>query len=52
MWDTVDSAPGSFSGHLSHDLPCQQCGHAAHRYLPCDRDCGCQPALVAALATV
>lgn len=22
--------------HLSHDLPCQHCHHAAHPYLPCD----------------
>lgn len=35
MWDTVDEA----GEHLSHDLPCQRCGHAGHRYLPCE--CGC-----------
>ena len=39
MWDTVQVN----SEHLSHDLPCWYCGHAAHRYLPCDRECGCEP---------
>ncbi|MCL2613860.1 MAG: hypothetical protein FWD95_11620 [Nocardioidaceae bacterium] len=28
--------------HLSHDLPCRHCGHAPHRFLPCDRGCGCE----------
>jgi hypothetical protein len=32
MWDTVRE----ITPHLSHDLPCQRCGHAPHRYLPCD----------------
>lgn len=40
MWDTVE--PNVV--HLSHDLPCQQCGHAPHMYLPCDSSCDCQPA--------
>lgn len=48
MWDTVETA----SEHLSHDIPCAWCGHAAHRFLPCDRECGCQPALVGALVGV
>lgn len=46
MWDTVDTN----TEHLSHDLPCPYCGHAAHRYLACDRACGCEPVLVGALA--
>jgi len=40
MWDT---APASDT-HLSHDLPCLRCGHAAHRYLACDVSCECLPA--------
>lgn len=44
MWDTVETS----HEHLSHDLPCPYCGHATHRYLPCDWDCGCQVAPVAA----
>lgn len=28
---------------LSHDRPCQQCGHALHTYLPCSDTCACQP---------
>ncbi|HEY0890518.1 MAG TPA: hypothetical protein VGE38_12995 [Nocardioides sp.] len=42
MWDTVETN----TEHLSHDLPCQYCGHAGHVFLPCDQDCGCEPALV------
>lgn len=43
MWDTVE--PWSGETPLSHDMPCAWCGHAAHRYLPCDRECDCEPAL-------
>lgn len=39
MWDTVQTS----SSHLSHDMPCVHCGHAGHTFLPCDRECGCQP---------
>jgi hypothetical protein len=38
MWDTISSQ----DEHLSHDLPCQWCGHAGHLYLPCDDGCGCR----------
>lgn len=38
MWDTVEAR----TTHLSHDLPCQWCGHAAHTYLPCSDSCGCR----------
>lgn len=38
MWDIESSQ----DEHLSHDLPCPYCGHAGHRYLPCDRECGCR----------
>jgi len=30
MWDTIQAN----DIHLSHDLPCMRCGHAAHSYLP------------------
>jgi hypothetical protein len=37
MWDTVQTNPV----HLSHDLPCPRCGHAAHTYLACSDTCDC-----------
>jgi hypothetical protein len=37
MWDN----DRSHEQHLSHDLPCFQCGHAAHTYLPCSDTCDC-----------
>lgn len=37
MWDTVQTS----DRHLSHDLPCPQCGHAAHSHLPCSDACDC-----------
>ena len=37
MWDTIESD----RLHLSHDLPCPQCGHATHTYLPCSETCDC-----------
>jgi hypothetical protein len=55
MWDTVQTS----SLHLSHDLPCPRCGHAAHTYLACSDTCDCartvmpgtdQPALLEAAA--
>ena len=39
MWDTVETN----TIHLSHDRPCQHCGHAAHTYLACSDTCDCQP---------
>jgi hypothetical protein len=39
MWDTVSEV----DQHLSHDLPCQRCGHAPHTYLACDALCDCAP---------
>lgn len=38
MWDNEPSK----QQHLSHDLPCPYCGHAGHRFLPCDHECGCE----------
>lgn len=37
MWKT----DRTHQSHLSHDLPCSGCGHAAHTYLPCGDDCDC-----------
>jgi hypothetical protein len=42
MWDTVQTS----QHHLSHDLPCPACGHAAHTYLPCDDTCDCPPTVM------
>ena len=42
MWDTVQAN----DTHLSHDMPCQRCGHALHTFLGCDDGCDCQPALM------
>lgn len=47
MWDLPESTQTNL--HLSHDLPCQQCGHAAHSYLPCSDTCVCVPAHVPGL---
>ncbi len=41
MWDTVETNTGPGSVHLSHDLPCSDCGHAGHTYLPCSDTCDC-----------
>lgn len=41
MYDTVDD---HCTTHLSHDLPCLQCGHAMHTYLACSDTCDCRPA--------
>ena len=43
MWDTVITESNVV--HLSHDLPCLQCGHAPHTYLPCGDGCDCHPRL-------
>ena len=37
MWDTATDT----SGTLSHDMPCQRCGHAVHTFLECSDTCGC-----------
>ena len=39
MWDIVETS----TTHLSHDRPCQHCGHATHTYLPCSDSCCCVP---------
>jgi hypothetical protein len=39
MWDTVRKTRFT----LSHDMPCRECGHAAHTYLPCSDACVCVP---------
>lgn len=31
---------------ITHDMPCQQCGHAGHSYLPCSDACDCRPAWI------
>jgi hypothetical protein len=40
MWDTVQTN----ETHLSHDMPCQRCGHPLHRFLSCGDGCDCRPA--------
>jgi hypothetical protein len=42
MWDTVQS----YRDHLSHDMPCQRCGHALHTFLSCGDACDCRPSLM------
>lgn len=39
VWDTVQTN----DEHLSHDLPCPRCGHAAHLFLACSDACSCVP---------
>jgi hypothetical protein len=43
MWDTVSDTVEALRSPLSHDLPCQGCGHATHTYLPCSDACDCVP---------
>ena len=38
-----DTAPEATPQHLSHDMPCWQCGHARHTFLACSDSCACQP---------
>ena len=40
MWDSLGTANPK---HLSHDMPCPYCGHAAHMFLPCSDTCACAP---------
>ena len=42
MWD----GPETSEAHLSRDLPCSGCGHAAHVYLACSDACSCVPPLL------
>ena len=42
MWDS----PQTNQLHLSHDLPCPSCGHAAHLYLSCGDTCSCPPTMM------
>ncbi len=42
MWDTFEEQ----REHLSHDMPCQRCGHAMHTFLSCDAGCDCAPARI------
>jgi hypothetical protein len=42
MSDTVETN----AIHLSHDLPCLTCGHAAHTFLACSDTCDCVPSLM------
>jgi hypothetical protein len=42
MWDTTQTS----STHLSHDLPCPSCGHAAHTFLACSDTCHCAPTVM------
>ena len=48
MWDTIQTS----TTHLSHDLPCQNCAHAAHTFLPCSDTCRCAPTAMPGTVTV
>lgn len=39
MWDHALAG----EHHVSHDRPCDSCGHAAHTFLPCSDRCDCTP---------
>lgn len=43
MWDTVDQFTHPEATHLSRELPCRTCGHAAHTFLACSDSCDCAP---------
>jgi hypothetical protein len=42
MWDTVQTS----QMHLSHDLPCPDCGHPVHTFLACSDTCDCEPTIM------
>lgn len=44
MWETTSIQ--EHRRHLSHDLPCPACGHAAHTYLACSDTCDCAPTVM------
>ncbi|WP_174249909.1 hypothetical protein [Pimelobacter simplex] len=44
MWETTSIH--EHRQHLSHDLPCPACGHAAHTFLACSDTCACAPTLM------
>jgi hypothetical protein len=49
MWDTATEHEQHDTAQrqaISHDRPCQECGHALHTFLPCSDDCGCRPQLL------
>jgi hypothetical protein len=48
MWDTAETT----GTHLSHDMPCQHCGHAAHTFLACSATCDCEPAAMPGMVHV
>jgi hypothetical protein len=48
MWDTAldatwDTTETSNVVHLSHDMECTRCHHAAHTFLACSDTCACVP---------
>ena len=44
MWDNTMTA--TRADNLSHDLPCQNCGHGIHTFLPCGDGCDCPPVVM------
>jgi hypothetical protein len=46
MWDTSEDTSRATGLHLSHDLPCPGCGHAAHTFLACSDACDCPPTVM------
>ena len=44
MW--ADTLVATTTTHLSHDLPCQTCGHGVHTFLPCGDGCDCPPVVL------
>ncbi|WP_170125998.1 hypothetical protein [Nocardioides speluncae] len=48
MWNTVQTN----EVHLSHDLPCFECGHASHTFLPCSDTCECPRNLMPGMVAI
>lgn len=46
MWDTSENTDAATGLHLSHDLPCPRCRHAAHTVLACSDTCDCPPTVM------
>lgn len=44
MWNDTHST--TVTTLLSHGLPCQNCGHEIHTFLPCGDMCSCPPVVL------
>src|SRR5690242_7876750 len=48
MWDTAETSDEA-ARLVTHDMPCQRCGHAVHTFLECSDTCSCVSAAMPGL---